>query len=81
MKRILISFTDEQAKELSKQINMSQTVRNAVDIYNEHISTDTVQGLRQSYQALKNYQKEKFEYYDECFARLDKLINMLETRM
>lgn len=78
---MLITFTNEQAEELAKYPNMSEAVRNAVNIYNEHISTDTITGLKKSYEILGKYMKSKFEYYDKVFADLEKLINMLETRM
>ncbi len=78
---MLITFTDEQAKELAKHPNMSEAVRNAVDIYNEHISTDTVEGLRLSYKQLQLFMEGKFESYDYSFKQLDKLINVLESRM
>ncbi len=81
MKKLLITFTDEQAKELAKRPNMSEAVRNAVDIYNEHISTDTVAGLRQSYAVLLKRIDQRFDVHDESFAKLDKLISYLETRM
>jgi len=81
MKKMLITFTDEQAKELAKHPNMSEAVRNAVDIYNEHISTDTVEGLRLSYKQLQLFMEGKFESYDYSFKQLDKLINVLESRM
>ncbi len=52
MKKILVAFTDEQAKVLAKQVNMSATVRSAVDIYIESISTDTLEGMRASYETI-----------------------------
>lgn len=81
MKKVLITLDDELAKELEKSVNMSETVREALRVYNGHISTDTVAGLRQSYRTLQKYMELKFEYYDKCFADMQKLINFLETRM
>lgn len=81
MKELLLKLTDKQFKELNKYPNKSQAIRNAIDIYNEHISTDTIQGLQKSYSQLTKYMQTKFEYYDEAFARMDKLISVLETRM
>jgi metal-responsive CopG/Arc/MetJ family transcriptional regulator len=81
VKRILLTITDKQAKELEKYPNRSEAIRNAIDIYIEHISTDTIQGLRKSYTLLSNKLDSKFEYYDYVFKQLEKLIGMLETRM
>ena len=72
---------DEQAKELKKHPNISEAIRNAIDLYNEHITTDTVKGLRVSYMTLLKRIDERFDMYDEKFERMDKLISMLETRM
>jgi len=81
MKKLLIAFDDDTAHLLAKNPNMSQTVREAVAIYNEHISTDTVAGLRESYKLLMKNMDERFDHYDMCFERLDKLLSVLETRM
>lgn len=58
MKALLIKFDDETAKELAKFPNMSQTVRDATKLYIEHISTDTVEGLRASYKLISKQLKE-----------------------
>lgn len=81
MKRVLIVLSDEQYKVLKQSPNMSDTVRKALDIYNEHITTDTVQGLRQSYAVLLKSFDERFAVYDLAFERMDKLIGVLEARM
>lgn len=81
MKQVLVIFPEELAKELDKYPNKSETLREAFRIYNGHITTDTVAGLRQSYKGLQKYMEGKFEYYDSVFNQLEKLINMLETRM
>ena len=81
MKKILITLDDNLAKELAKERNMSEAVRNALKVYNNDISTDTLAGIRDSYKGLQKYMEEKHEYYDQVFARLDKLISVLETRM
>lgn len=77
MKRVLIVLSDEQYKVLKQSPNMSDTVRKALEVYNGHITTDTVQGLRQSYIAVIK----KLEEHDLAFQRLDKLIAVLEARM
>lgn len=81
MKKLLVTLDDDLAKELDKFPNKSQIVREALKIYNEHISTDTVEGLRQSYDILRKFMGEKFEVYDESFRRMDKLIEYIESRM
>jgi Arc/MetJ-type ribon-helix-helix transcriptional regulator len=81
MKKLLVVLDDELSKELDKYPNKSQVVREALKIYNGHISTDTVAGLRQSYKSLQDNINSRFDYYDECFARMDQLISVLETRM
>lgn len=81
MKKLLVTLDDDLAKELDKFPNKSQIVREALKIYNEHIYTDTVEGLRQSYDTLRKFMATKFEGYDESFKRMDKLIDYLETRM
>lgn len=81
MKKLLLTLDDDMAKELAKYPNRSETLREAFRIYNGHISTDTVVGLRASYKQLWNLMEGKFEVYDAAFARLDKLISVLETRM
>ena len=81
MKKLLVVLDDELAKELEKYPNKSQAVREALKIYNEHISTDTIEGLRQSYKSLQQNINSRFDYYDECFSRMDNLISVLETRM
>ena len=52
MKKLLIIFDDETANLLAKESNMSQVVRDATKLYIEHISTDTVEGLRASYKTI-----------------------------
>ena len=52
MKKLLIAFDDETANLLSKEINMSEVVRKATQLYIEHISTDTIDGIRTSYKII-----------------------------
>jgi len=81
MKKLLLTLDDEMAKELAKYPNQSEVLREAFRIYKLDISTDTVAGMRKSYDLLKKYMETKFEYYDHVFSQLEKLIAMLETRM
>lgn len=82
MRRLIINLDDELDLWLSEQVNQNETVRNALKLYKDDITTpDTIAGLRQSYAKLTSYMETKFEYYDSVFSQLEKLINMLETRM
>ena len=81
MKKILITLDDDTAKVLDKYPNKSHVVREALNVYLGHISTDTVSGLRQSYKQLQSFMENKFDGYDESFRRMDKLIEYIESRM
>lgn len=81
MKQLHLWITDEQSKELERYPNKAEAVRKAIDLYNGDITTDTIQGLRQSYTLLLKTITGRFDYYDDCFKRLDKLLATLETRM
>ncbi len=81
MRKLLLTLDDDMSKELAKYPNQSEVLREAFRIYKLDISTDTVAGMRKSFTVLKKYMESKFEYYDRVFADLEKLINILETRM
>lgn len=82
MRRLVINLDEDLDLWLKEQVNQNETVRNALKLYKDDISTpDTIAGLRKSYSGLKSYMESKFEYYDHVFSQLEKLINMLETRM
>lgn len=81
MRKLLVTLDDDLDKVLSKFPNQNETVREALRLYNGDIRTDTIAGLRQSYKVLLEYMQSKHEYYDTVFIQLEKLINMLETRM
>lgn len=65
---MLVVLTDKQAKELEKYPNKSEVIRNALDVYIEHISTDTVSGLKQSYAQLTKYMRFKFEHLEKLIV-------------
>ena len=77
MKKKLITFTDEQAKVLDQQINSSEFIRNALDIYIEHTLTDSKQAILAGFQRIA----EKLEEQNIQLQKVDKLIDYLETRM
>lgn len=81
MRKLLVNLDDELDLWLKGQSNQSETIRKALYIYKGDISTDTIHGLRQSYSLLLQKLEERFDNYDESFARVDKLIGYLETRM
>ncbi len=82
MRKLLITLDEELDLWLAEQLNQNETVRNALKLYKEDISTpDTIEGLRKSYKQLQQYMEVRFEAYDYSFKQLDKLINHLETRM
>lgn len=81
MRKLLVTLDDDLDKVLAQYPNQNQIVREALKLYNGDITTDTIAGLRKSYDNLLRYTKSKHEYYDQVFARLDKLINVLETRI
>jgi hypothetical protein len=82
MRKLVVTLDNTLDEWLGKQVNQNETVRNALMLYKEDISTpDTIAGLRKSYKVLINFMETKFEAYDNSFHKLDKLIEMLESRM
>lgn len=82
MRRLVINLDEELDLWLAKQVNQNETVRRALELYKDDINTpDTIGGLRKSFVGLKSYMESKFDYYDYAFKQLEKLINVLETRM
>lgn len=68
MKKKIIVFDDESAKVLETKINQSQYVREAVKYMSMDITPDTIDGLRKSYDAVKDKLKEidsKLDYIAE----------------
>lgn len=58
MKRIIISLDEEQFNLLKKKSNMSQTMRDALDLYLSDITPDTIDGLRAAFTTLAKLTKE-----------------------
>lgn len=81
MRKLLITLDDELDEWLSGKPNQNEVIREALRMYNGKINVDTIAGLRKSYSQLYKYMETKCEYYDHVFGQLEKLINMLETRM
>jgi hypothetical protein len=82
MRRLVVNLDNTLDQWLEGEINQNETVRKALYLYKDDISTpDTIHGLRKSYTKLTGFMETKFEYYDKVFRDLEKLINVLETRM
>jgi len=82
MRKLLVTLDDSLDDWLKGQANQNETVRQALMLYKEDISTpDTISGLRRSYAKLTAFLETKTEYYDTVFIKLEKLIKELEMRM
>lgn len=81
MRRLIVNLDEDLDLWLAKQTNQNDTVRKALKLYKGNITTDSAEGIYQSYIKLGKYMKTKFDNYDIVFAKLDKLISYLETRM
>lgn len=81
MRRLNITLDEETDHLLAQHANQSEIVREAIKMYHGGITTETLAGMRQSYDNLRKYMENKFEYYDIVFKRLEKLISVLETRL
>lgn len=81
MRRLVVNLDNTLDTWLSGELNQNETIRKALYLYKDDITTDTVQGLRKSYDILRKFMESKFEYYDKVFQDLENLINMLETRI
>lgn len=58
MKKLLIVFDEETASLLEAYPNKSEIIRQATKLYIEHISTDTVEGMRASYKIINKQLRE-----------------------
>jgi len=58
VKKKIIVFDDESTKVLERQVNQSAYVREAVKYMSQDISTDTLKGIRRSYQSLAKLTQE-----------------------
>lgn len=74
MKKVIVSLDDELAKELAKSPNMSETVREALRVYNGFISTGVTTAMKQSFDLIKKQNQETKE-------RLDLLYDMIGTKI
>lgn len=82
MRKLVISLDNTLDEWLAGEVNQNETVRNALYLYKEDITTpDTLASIKKSYKALTSYMKSHFEVYDESFKKMDRLINDLQNRM
>lgn len=58
MRKLLVTLDDDLSKELAKYPNQNEIVRKALRLYIGDITTDTVEGLRASYEIITKYLKE-----------------------
>jgi len=76
MKKRMISLDEKTANLLEKSPNASETIRQALMIYNEDISTDTLAGMRQAFRLLAEQQEKQHE---ELTNMLFEMNEKLET--
>ena len=76
MKKRMISLDEKTANLLEKSPNASETIRQALMIYNEDISTDTLAGMRQAFRKLQEQQEKQHE---ELTNMLFEINEKLET--
>lgn len=70
MKLLHITVSDETFKELKKYPNMSHVIREALTMYNEHISTDTLKNVRMAF-------AKQTEEMNDLTEKIEKLINVI----
>lgn len=71
MKRLIITLDEETFNLLKKKSNMSQTVREALDLYLSDIIPDTLDGLRAAFTKLKKDTEEANSKLDYIARKLD----------
>jgi len=81
MKRILITIDDETANLLAKSPNRSETVRQALKVYHEDISTDTLAGMRKAFMTMQQSQTELEESLGERMDYLTEVVEKLNKKL
>lgn len=81
MKRKIILLDDESANLLAKEPNASETVRQALKVYNEHISTDTLAGMRKAFTTMQQSQTELEQSLGERMDYLTEVIEKLNSKL
>jgi len=72
-----ITIDEETAKVLEGKLNKSETIRQALLIHNEAVSTDTLASMRQSFQKLLVRMTELEERFIEQYDMVEKLYNLI----
>ena len=79
MKRKLITLDEETSNLLAKSPNASEMVRQALRVYKEDISTDTIAGMREAFRRLSEQNKELQSSVDYLIEQLDNLPERLRS--
>ena len=77
MKRILITIDEKTANLLEGSPNRSETVRQALKVYHEDISTDTLAGMRKAFRI----SLEKQEELETQIIYLTELVEKLNAKV
>lgn len=78
MKRILITIDDDTAKVLDGSPNKSKLVRDALEIYQKDISTDTLAGIKQAFEIMLKRLKELEEHLDTVYEIVERVERSIE---
>ena len=71
MRKLLVVLDDEQDKWLASQVNQSETIRKAIDIYRGDADTSTLDGIRAAFIQIKQQQEELMNMLFEMNEKLD----------
>lgn len=80
MKKRMISLDEKTANLLEKSPNASETIRQALMIYNEDISTDTLAGMRQAFRLLAEQQDKQHEELTNMLFEMNEKIDTVVRR-
>ena len=68
MKQLHLLIDDDLAKVLAKYPNKSEIVRDALNMYNKSITTDTLAGMRQAFKTVLNETTETRQAVNDLYA-------------
>lgn len=80
MKKRMISLDEKTANLLEKSPNASETIRQALMIYNEDISTDTLAGMRQAFRLLAEQQEKQHEELTNMLFEMNEKLDTVHRR-
>jgi metal-responsive CopG/Arc/MetJ family transcriptional regulator len=78
MKQLHVWVEDDTAKELEKYPNKSEVIRKAIIMYNGHITTDTLHGMRAAFLKLSKQYEEMEARFIEQYELVERLARMIE---